>query len=422
MYCTAAKSFRLGFAVALILTAWGLAPMTFGQVTPDYWLNPKGGSYADDANWSLGAPGAYPNFNLGATNGYSVLLSSGEFAINPVIETDNPTFQLGGGTFTADYLDVCDGAGTAGSLTLDGPGKFYQDIDPSYINVGNGSNAAQLIVNQATVNQDGLQSGLYVAPGSTLTVENGGTVEQTDLGGQAMNIANLVVNSGTVTSQGNDIYFGSATISNGSTVAASGSGGILNISGSVYLDGSNLSATSAIVFGSSASLTVTDGGYLNAFPYLTLPHMTDIASGLVQGGYVTFGSSLTMQLNLGLVKVFEGGNTLSAYDELVTTAPGEPSGTLNLDFPTGFSPVIGDVFNLFYWGDGVDSAFSQVNTPALPPGEYWDLSDLYTTGTVSIVPEPTSIALMLAAGGLLLRRRAARTPQPFSIRKIRRFV
>ncbi|HUB25979.1 MAG TPA: hypothetical protein VL992_11165, partial [Tepidisphaeraceae bacterium] len=195
MYCTAAKSFRLGFAVALILTAWGLAPMTFGQVTPDYWLNPNGGSYADDANWSLGAPGAYPNFNLGATNGYSVLLSSGEFAINPVIETDNPTFQLGGGTFTADYLDVCDGAGTAGSLTLDGPGKFYQDIDPSYINVGNGSNAAQLIVNQATVNQDGLQSGLYVAPGSTLTVENGGTVEQTDLGGQAMNIANLVVNS-----------------------------------------------------------------------------------------------------------------------------------------------------------------------------------------------------------------------------------
>ncbi|HUB27423.1 MAG TPA: hypothetical protein VL992_18500, partial [Tepidisphaeraceae bacterium] len=117
MYCTFAKSVRLGFAVALILTAWGLAPMTFGQVTLDYWLSGGGGVYESYGNWSLGMPGAYPVFDL-ATSGYSVLFFSEDMAIDTVVETDNPTFVLGGGTFTCDYLDVSDFAGTNGSLTL----------------------------------------------------------------------------------------------------------------------------------------------------------------------------------------------------------------------------------------------------------------------------------------------------------------
>jgi hypothetical protein len=140
---------------------------------------------------------------------------------------------------------------------------------------------------------------------------------------------------------------------------------------------------------------------------IILSGQVDVISGNLGGPDLTFGGTLTMQLNLGPDEFYvaSDGVTQTVYGEVGTGGPGNPAGILNLVFPAGFTPEVGDEFYLFDWGDGVDSSFSEINTPALPAGESWDLNDIYTTGTVSIVPEPTSIALMLGAGGLLLRRR-----------------
>jgi hypothetical protein len=71
--------------------------------------------------------------------------------------------------------------------------------------------------------------------------------------------------------------------------------------------------------------------------------------------------------------------------------------------PTGFTPFLGEQFQLI---DGqITGTFNSVTVPSLPNGETWDTSDLYTTGTITVVPEPASITLMFASGCFLLRCR-----------------
>jgi hypothetical protein len=383
-------SFRCGFAVVLsILTAWGLAPTTFGQ-TADYWLNGNGGSYEEGSNWSLGATGAYPTFNLGSA-GYTVTLNQNESAIDPVVETDNPTINLNGYTLNTDYLDVSDYAGTVGSLTLLGPGSVTGSLPVvGYVDVG-----GQLTVDNATIDQRGADTTISVA--GTLTVENGGSVVQNGVPTQAMNIANLVVNNGTVSTQG-AMSLGSATISNGSEVEA---GGTFNASGNVVVDGSNLISNFGANFSPTSSLTLSDGAFVALSDQnVTLDGSVDIVSGQLQADGQTddLDAAVTIELNANMTGVTGCAMVCHFVVE---------GGTLNLTLPSGFMPTSGEQFQLFdnLFTDPLTGAFGSITLPALRAGEIWDTSQLYTTGIISVVPEPTAIGLMIAASGLLIRRR-----------------
>ena len=63
----------------------------------------------------------------------------------------------------------------------------------------------------------------------------------------------------------------------------------------------------------------------------------------------------------------------------------------------------GDVFNLFDWSS-TSGAFSTVTLPGLSGGLTWDQSQLYTNGTIAVVPEPAA-ALLGGLGMLCLLRR-----------------
>jgi hypothetical protein len=127
---------------------------------------------------------------------------------------------------------------------------------------------------------------------------------------------------------------------------------------------------------------------------------------------VTLGSAhfgaldrLTMEL---------GGSVLgSGYDHLIFLEGGHLGGTLDIALVDGFMPARGQSFDLF---DGpLFGSFGSVALPALAAGLTWDVSSLYTTGTLSVkalapIPEPGTCALLLAGLGLLgvvARRRAA---------------
>jgi hypothetical protein len=394
-------SSRCGFAVVLCLfLASNASRTTSAQVTPEYWEAGSGGTYGAGGDWSLGMPGSYPVFDLN-TSGYTVIFTGQYSAIDTVIETDNPTFLLAGGPFTNDYLDVSDVAGTNGSLTLE-RGTFYENLSASYINVGNGSNAAQLIVNGATVNQQGLDTTIGVASGSTLTVENGGSVTQTDLGGQTMGVANLVVNDGTVSTQGT-MNLGSATITNGSTVNAGASSfiGTLNVTGNVAVDDSSFGGGNAY-FSPTSSLTLTDNAEvsLESGNNITLDGSVDVISGQIQAVAQTedLDAALTIQLNANMADPTNAALRCHFIIE---------GGSLTVTVPNGFTPTIGEQFQLFYnlATNPLTGTFSSVTLPALPSGESWNTTQLYSSGLISIVPEPTAIGLMLGAGGLLLCRR-----------------
>jgi hypothetical protein len=95
------------------------------------------------------------------------------------------------------------------------------------------------------------------------------------------------------------------------------------------------------------------------------------------------------------------------FDEALTPSLG---GTLDLEFADGVDPstLVGDTFQLFHWSGPLPAGdqFSAINTA---PGLSWDLSNLYTTGAVTLnaVPEPSTL-VMVATAALLAALGAAR--------------
>jgi autotransporter-associated beta strand protein len=79
------------------------------------------------------------------------------------------------------------------------------------------------------------------------------------------------------------------------------------------------------------------------------------------------------------------------------------AGTLNVT-ATGDALIEGDEFNLF---DAASfSGTMAIGTmPTLAPGLSWDVADLGVDGTISVIPEPGSAALLALGSALLFRRR-----------------
>ncbi len=101
----------------------------------------------------------------------------------------------------------------------------------------------------------------------------------------------------------------------------------------------------------------------------------------------------------------------SGYDQLDISGLATLNGTLDVELLNGFTPSAGDDFDIL---DGsTTGSFAQIDLPARGGGLSWNTADLYSTGTISVVPEPSTMVL-LAAGGIglfgygLRRRKAAR--------------
>ena len=110
----------------------------------------------------------------------------------------------------------------------------------------------------------------------------------------------------------------------------------------------------------------------------------------------------------------DGGNLqllfdADAWDSTISFQPGIPvtlGGNLELSFATDvdLASQIGRTFHIFDWTGVNPTGQFQVASPYT-----WDLSQLYTTGEVTLtgVPEPSTWALLslAAVGGTLARRR-----------------
>jgi CubicO group peptidase (beta-lactamase class C family) len=152
------------------------------------------------------------------------------------------------------------------------------------------------------------------------------------------------------------------------------------------------------------NLTI-DGGVLRlADATLSVDKQLLLVDGIIQlGGLSELTASQRvemsneMKLHLTLVE-----DRIGSYLNTDTWILG--GGTLELSLTPEMNPVqlIGETFDLFDW-TSLSGEFDQV---VLPPLTTWDLSGLYTTGEVvltSIVPEPSSVVLLLAAFACSLR-------------------
>ncbi|MBA3482107.1 MAG: pentapeptide repeat-containing protein, partial [Pirellulales bacterium] len=99
------------------------------------------------------------------------------------------------------------------------------------------------------------------------------------------------------------------------------------------------------------------------------------------------------------------------WDSLISFAPGIPvslGGTLELAFAAGVDvdAEIGRTFQLFDWTGVTPAGSFSVASP-----HAWDLSRLYTSGEVTLIPEPAAICLIVPFA-LLTARRTKRRQRP----------
>ena len=96
------------------------------------------------------------------------------------------------------------------------------------------------------------------------------------------------------------------------------------------------------------------------------------------------------------------------YDRLLVAGVLDLAGELQIELLDDFIPTLDDAFQIFEVTDLLGT-FSSVLLPDLSGNLSWDHSDLYSRGTLSVIPEPATLTL-LAVGTLLTcgRRRAQR--------------
>ncbi len=92
------------------------------------------------------------------------------------------------------------------------------------------------------------------------------------------------------------------------------------------------------------------------------------------------------------------------YDQVVVAGNLTLGGTLDMQLLDGFTPHLGDTFDLLD-SDAITGSFDSINLPTLAHGLSFDASSLLTTGSILVVPEPTMLSVLLVGGLALGRRR-----------------
>jgi len=120
---------------------------------------------------------------------------------------------------------------------------------------------------------------------------------------------------------------------------------------------------------------------------------------------VSFEGDLVLGSGAHLVAELAGTTPAAQYDQVSVGGLASLDGTLDVVLLGGFTPVYGESFDIFNFAN-LDGSFDAVNLPALDGGLAWDASGLYNTGSIQVMPEPATLALVgLGLAASLLRRR-----------------
>ena len=342
--------------------------------------------------------------------------------------TGNTTNYIGG-----NYNQLALGSSSTGTLKIDGAGTL---VIANYVGLGNASGAATIDIAMGSGGLIDIQSGALVNGGhgkatwttnkADMNIASGAAFDIWD--GNAVTI-DALTGSGSVINGSNSTGLRSLTIGadNGSgnfdgVIGGGKSGGqnqginLISItktgSGTQTLSGTN----------SYTGATTVSGGKLVINGNISTSSLTTVASNATLAGTGTVGATTVngtfapgdggieslaivgnLTLNSGSFSLFEINTAGDLADLATATAAMAFGGTLSVT-NIGAALANGDTFNLFDWGTTASGTFSTVSLPGLTDGLTWDQSQLYTNGTITVVPEP-SAALLGGLGMLALLRR-----------------
>ncbi|MEI8372338.1 MAG: autotransporter-associated beta strand repeat-containing protein [Planctomycetota bacterium] len=325
-----------------------------------------GSSITATGNLSLGDSTSYTGFNHAGSlivGSNAVTLNTRGFANLGVLTT------LSGGTLTApNGVTIPLGGNLVGSGTVNGAvaagiGSTIEATDNLVLGDSNSYDGffsdGRLYAGSHTVT---IHSKSQAALGS-LTTLAGGTLSVAN--GLSLDFAHSIVGNGVVESTN---LLAKATIINGSVYATDGK---LTLTGFVKGVGT---------YSGSVSFAGT--------------YSPGLSPASVNLEYLSLAPSSTLLMEVG------GLSAGSQYDVLNLSEAGMLDGTLELDLINKFVPTLGQTFDII---NGTTTGhFSSLLLAPLPNGLRWNTSNLYTTGVISVVPEPSTLGLLgVAVIGLL---------------------
>jgi fibronectin-binding autotransporter adhesin len=303
------------------------------------------------------APGGQASFSTWSTAGNATITAQG-----------GTVAGAGGGTIAFDY------SSQAGSATLIANGGVNGGAGGAiYFRRAATGDYARIIVNSGGVADFGGNriyggtsvgsiegAGTFALNGSELTTGNLNT--DTTVSGAIVDVPGTSpdgrltkVGAGTLTLAGNNTYSGLTKVNAGTLVVNGAIAGPAEVNSGATLKGAGTIAS---------TVTVNAGG---TFAPGNSP------------GTITIGS---LAMTPGGILDFELGTT--AYDRIVATGNAALAGILNVSLLGGFTPAAGNSFNLLDWSSTTGS-FNTLNLAPLPSGLFWDTSQLYTAGVLSVV-------------------------------------
>ena len=339
-----------------------------------------GSTITASGNLVLGDSTSYTGYNHAGTltvGANAVTLNSAGFANLGVLTT------LGGGTLVApNGVTVPLGGNLVGSGAVSG--KIAAGYGSTINATGN------LTLGDSTSPAGFTSNGELYTGANTVTLRS---MNQAVLGsltqiGSGSNSGTLVAANGIVLDYGNNLV-GQGTVSTSNTLAAAS---IIN--GNVDGTGSGLNFTGYIKGAGTFSGSVTFSG----------SYSLGNSPALVLLNNAAFGPSSSLIMGLA------GTTPGSGYDQLDISSMAMLNGTLDVTALNGFSPSAGESFQIF--AGPTSGSFAQINLPALSNGQSWNTNNLYATGEISVVPEPSALVLLgvgaVALMGCWRRRRVAR--------------
>ena len=362
---TLAISGNIAGTGASLTLADGGSLILSGTNTYDGGTTISGGTASISADGNLGS--ASGGLTLG-TGGR--LLNTGSLATNRAVTLNSGggVFAQGSGSISLTVSAPIDGAG---ALTQAGPGTLRLTASNGYsgatvvsggtLSVGDGGAGASI----------GGTSGVALSNGANLTFNQGDAVTWNRA--IAGNGSFTKTGTGTLTITAAQSYTGPTSINQGELIV----NGAL-VSPVTVGSGSILSGT-----GSLSNVTVNSGGTLSPGNPPGVLHLS---------GNLVLAASAAMDYELGAAG--------SGYEPFDLSGLATLNGTLNVSLLNGFTPSAGQSFDLIH--GATTGSFAHVNLPSLSNGLSWDTGDLYTTGDISVVPEPSTFVLLgVGAIGLI---------------------
>ena len=352
--------------------------------------------------------GAQVTVTSGTQSGQTFFMAAPDVAavnggdVNPVHwvqDKANPdvTFQVSNAAITSvtQAIDVNANGSGATTIVSANPVTFTNSVTLQDIQAGV-RETKTLTINSGT------SAGSGIAFNGIIGESDGGTTAVDDI------LSLLKTGNGVVTLSGANTYHGTTTVSSGTLLVNNTTGSGTGSSAVTVQSGATFAGSGSIAPSNGNDINVLSGASLSVGTTGSLVAQT-LTINLQTGSDLNLGGRLRLDLLLNQSNV-----TTAEADRLVFAKTGTPvvnlsGSTLVVSAINGLVPAsfnVGDTWKLIDWAGIVPtSTFSNltgtfssnvVDLPNLGSGRFWDISQLYTTGTIIVaVPEPGRLLLVL---------------------------